>query len=344
MDARGAGRADASGPERTPAFVLAGIPVFNRVLAAPMCGATKPPFRLQATRYGADLVYTEMVKAKPLTRRDPKTLELLARAPGETNCGPQICGSQPATLAEAARVLVELGFPLVDLNMGCPVRKIVASGAGAAMLKDPRRVEAALRACSDAVEVPVTVKLRSGWDHQGHADVVDLVRAAEAGGAALISIHARARSQRHEGEVDTAALARAKAAVSVPVVANGGIETGADARTLLERSGCDAVMIGRGAYGRPWIFRDAARAIAGEEALPAPEREVVCDLMLEHLRGMVALLGEHGVRVFRKYAGWYFVGEEGPAVEYRRTAYRTSDPEAMAALIEAFRLEARPLG
>lgn len=319
-----------------PAFVLGGIPVAGRVLAAPMCGASKPPFRVQATRYGADLTYTEMVKAKPLAARDPRTLELLWRDPREQNCAAQVCGAEPAELAEAARVIEELGFPFVDLNMGCPVRKIVASGAGAALLKDPSRVEAVIAACVAAVRIPVTVKIRSGWDHQGHASVVELVRAAEAGGASLITIHARARSQRHEGEVDTAALARAKAAAEVPIVANGGIESGEGARELLERSGCDAVMIGRGAYGRPWLFRDAVRAIAGQAALPEPEAEEVCDLIAEHLEGMLALLGEHGVQVFRKYAAWYFVGE-GSAGEFRRRAFRIREPEPMRALIAEWR-------
>jgi tRNA-dihydrouridine synthase B len=324
-----------------PAFTLAGIPVRNRVLAAPMCGATKPTYRQQATRFGADLVYTEMVKASRLVRRDPRTIRFVDRAPGETNCAPQISGSDPEVMAEATRFLVEeLGFPFVDLNMGCPVRKIVASGAGAALLRDPRQVEAVIAACARAVEVPITVKIRSGWDHKGHADVTDLVRAAEAGGAQLISIHARARSQGHEGEVDTAALARAKGAVSIPIVANGGIMTGEDALELLQRSNCDAVMIGRGAYGRPWIFREAARAIAGQEQLPEPGEVERCDLIAEHLEGMVRYMGPPGVRVFRKYAGWYFQGSE-EADEFKRRAYRISDPEEMRELVvewRAFRL------
>lgn len=324
-----------------PAFTLAGIPVRNRVLAAPMCGATKPTYRQQATRFGADLVYTEMVKASRVARRDPRTLRFVDRAPGETNCAPQISGSDPAVMAEATRLLVdELEFPLVDINMGCPVRKIVTSGAGAALLRDPRQVESIIAACVQAVQVPITVKIRSGWDHKGHADVTDLVRAAEAGGAQLISIHARARSQGHEGEVDTQALTRAKAAVSVPIVANGGIQSGEDALTLLQRSGCDAVMIGRGAYGRPWIFREATRAIAGQAPLPEPSPAEVCDLIAEHFEGMVQFMGAPGVRVFRKYAGWYFQGSEA-ADDFRRRAYRTSAPEEMRQLVaewRAFRL------
>jgi len=329
---------------REAAFTLAGIPVRNRVLAAPMCGATKPTYRQQATRFGADLVYTEMVKASRLVRRDPRTIRFVDRAPGETNCAPQISGSDPEVMAEATRFLVEeLGFPFVDINMGCPVRKIVASGAGAALLRDPRQVEAVLAACARATEAPVTVKIRSGWDHKGHADVTELVRAAESGGAQLISIHARARSQGHEGEVDTDALARAKEAVSIPIVANGGIMSGEDALELLERSACDAVMIGRGAYGRPWIFREVSRAIAGQDPHPEPSEAERCDLIAEHFEGMVEFMGPPGVRVFRKYAGWYFQGSEA-ADDFRRRAYRISVPEEMRALVaewRAFRLSAR---
>ncbi|MGE0711330.1 MAG: tRNA dihydrouridine synthase [Planctomycetota bacterium] len=319
-----------------PAFRIGDLPVVRRVLAAPMCGATKPAYRRMVSRFGADVVYTEMVKAEPLARDDPRTLALLTRAPGEENCGPQICGHDDAVLAAAAARLEALGFPLVDINMGCPVRKIVSQGAGAALLRDPRRVEAVVAACAAATRLPVTVKLRSGWDHQGHADVVDLVRAAEAGGAALITIHARVRAQRHTGEVDLAALARAKQAASVPVVANGGITSGAGARELLARTGCDAVMIGTGAHGRPWLFRDAARAIAGEPPLPPPGVDERCALVREHLEGTLAVMGAPGVRLFRKYAGWYFLDEEG-AGELRARAYRTSEPEAMRALIEAWR-------
>ena len=323
-------------PRQPLAFRLGALEVRNRVLAAPMCGASKLPYRRQASRFGADLVYTEMVKAEPLARGDAFTRELVAWGPDEASCGPQICGHDAAVLAEAAAWLADEGAPLVDLNMGCPVRKVVKKGAGAALLKDPRRVEEVTRACADAVAVPVTVKIRSGWDHQGHADVVDLVQAAEAGGAALITIHARARSQRHEGEVDTAALARAARAASVPVVANGGIMDGEGARELLERSGCAAVMIGRGAYGRPWLFRDAARAIAGLDPLPPPGPEERCDLIAEHLEGMVALLGPHGVKVFRKYARWYFRGVEG-GEDFRRRACRVSEPEDMRALVAEWR-------
>ncbi len=232
--------------QKQPSPVKLGtIELSNRVLAAPICGASKAPYRQLARRWGADVAYTEMVKAIPLVRREPRTLELLATAPDEAPCGPQICGADEAIMADAARALEGLGFPLVDLNMGCPVPKVVREGAGAALLKDPARVEAIVRACARAVSIPVTVKVRSGWDGHG-VGAVEIARAAEAGGAALISIHARTREQRHGGAVDLEAIAAVKASVSIPVVGNGGVSSGTAAVHMLTTTGCDAVMVGRG--------------------------------------------------------------------------------------------------
>jgi tRNA-dihydrouridine synthase B len=299
-----------------------------------MCGATKLPYRRMAARFGADLVFTEMVKAKPLVRRCPKTLSLLARGPEEV-VGAQICGADPDTMAAAATVIEELGFPLVDINMGCPVRKVVRDGAGAALARDPRLVEAIVRACVRAVSIPVTVKIRSGWDHKGDATAAIVGGAAEQAGAAMISIHGRPRERRHAGEVDYGALAQAKAALGIPVVGNGGVADAASARRMIRETGCDAVMIGRGAYGRPWVFRDVARALAGQTPLPPPDRASRCDLMREHLDGMLDLMGSHGVLLFRKYAGWYFKGDNGPG--FRDRAYRIREPEAMLDLIDEWR-------
>jgi tRNA-dihydrouridine synthase B len=327
--------------EAPVAFSIGGrIPIRNRVFAAPMCGASKVPYRRMARRWGADIAYTEMVKAYPLVRDDRKTKELLVTAADEAPCGPQICGGDPDTMGRAAAVLEGMGFPLVDINMGCPVKRVVNEGAGAALLKDPAKVEAVVRACVQATSVPVTVKLRSGWSHQGHADAVALVRAAEQGGAALITIHGRPRTQHHNGDVDFASIARAKQAISVPLVANGGIQTADDAVRMLRETGCDAVMIGRGAYGRPWLFRDVARALTGRAPLPAPGWEGICDIMEEHLEGMVALMGPVGVRLYRKYAAWYFRDLPWGA-HFRDVAYRTSEPDVMRDLLRQWRAHTR---
>lgn len=324
-------------PDLPVAFTIGGkIAVRNRVLAAPMCGATKLPWRRILRRWGADVAYTEMVKAYPLVRHDPRTKELLVSAPDEAPCGPQICGADPDTMGQAAAVCEQLGFPLVDINMGCPVRRVVAEGAGAALLKDPRKVEAITAACVKAVSVPVTVKIRSGWDGKGFSDAATLVRAAEAGGAALITIHGRPRTQHHSGAVDFEAIATAKQAVRIPIVANGGVFSPEAGRHMVEATGCDAVMLGRGVYGRPWLVRDVARAIAGLEPLPAPTPEEVCDIMSEHLEGMIELLGPIGVRFYRKYAAWYFRDLPWGA-HFRDRAYRLSEPEPMRTLVAEWR-------
>lgn len=328
-------------PQAPIAFSIgARIPIRNRVFAAPMCGASKLPYRRMARRYGADIAYTEMVKAYPLVRDDRRTKELLLTAADEAPCGPQICGGDPDTMGRASAVLEGMGFPLVDINMGCPVRRIINEGAGAALLKDPARVEAVVRACVDAVSIPVTVKIRSGWSHQGHADAVALARAVENGGAALITIHGRSRDQRHSGAVDFHSIASAKQAVSIPIVANGGVNSAEDAVTMVRETGCDAVMIGRGAYGRPWLFRDVARALAGLPALPAPGWDGVCDIMVEHLDGVLDLLGPiGGVLLYRKYASWYF-RDLAYGAAFRDRAYRAKTPDEMRALLDEWRVHA----
>jgi tRNA-dihydrouridine synthase B len=324
-------------PDVPVRYLIGGkIPIRFGVFAAPMCGASKLPYRRLARRHGADIVYTEMVKAYPLVRDDRKTKELLFSRPDEAPCGPQICGGDPDTMGRAAAVLEGMGFPLVDINMGCPVKRVVNEGAGAALLKDPKKVEAVIRACVSATTLPVTVKIRSGWDHQGHVDAAMLALAAEAGGASLITIHGRVRSQHHQGAVDFEGLARAKAAVRIPVVANGGVNSAEDAVHMVRATGCDGVMIGRGAYGRPWLFRDVARALAGLPLLPPTSGEGVCDIMSEHLEGMLELMGSYGVLLYRKYASWYFRDLPWGA-HFRGRAYRTREPDDMRALLADWR-------
>lgn len=301
-----------------------------------MCGTSKPPYRRLACRYGADIAFTEMVKAHLLVAGCSRTWDLLAREDGERALGAQICGADEDVLARAAAALEASGFLLVDINMGCPVRKVVRSGAGAALLRDPRRVEAVVRACVRAVSVPVSVKLRSGWRHKGHAEADELARAAEQGGAALITIHGRPRDRRHAGAVDLDGIRRAKASVRVPVVGNGGIASPGDALRMLGATGCDAVMIGRGAHGRPWLFRDVARAIAGLPSLPPPGPAERAGVVAEHLEGLLEQLGPRGVLLFRKAAGWYFQGSAA-ADDFRARAHRIGSAAEMRGLVAEWR-------
>jgi nifR3 family TIM-barrel protein len=318
------------------------IEIRNRVLAAPICGASKIPYRLLALRHGADLAYTEMVKAYPLVRRDAKTLDLLARHPDEAPTAPQICGGEEQLMADASRVCEELGFPLVDINMGCPVPKVVREGAGAALLKEPERIERIVRACTRAVSIPVTVKIRSGWDGK-HVSAVPVAQAAEAGGAALISIHARTREQRHGGEVDLESIAAVKQAVKVPVIGNGSVTSGERALRMLRETGCDAVMVGRGAFGRPWVFRDIARAVRGEAPLPPPGPDELRSMILWHLERTIEIEGgseARGNSVFRKFAAWYL--RDAPyGTWFRDRVFHAKSAAETRAIVDEFAAGAR---
>jgi nifR3 family TIM-barrel protein len=324
-------------PRTAPAPLKLGtIELRTRVLAAPMCGASKVPYRMLARRYGADIAYTEMVKAYPLVRGrdDRRTLELLQTEAADRPCGPQICGADEAIMAAAAARLEGLGFPLVDINMGCPVPKVVKEGAGSALLKDPAKVESIVRACADAVKVPVTVKIRAGWD--GHKFTgVDVARAAEQGGAKLITIHARTREQFHQGAVDFASIAAVKKAVSIPIIGNGSVIDAASALHMLDETGCDGVMVGRGAFGKPWVFREIANAIAGEPAPPPPTLDEVADVIRWHFEATHRCEPRRANGLTRKYVAWYL--RDAPwGTFFRDRAFRAKDREEMTALIDEF--------
>jgi tRNA-dihydrouridine synthase B len=286
-----------------------------------------------ARRFGAALAYTEMIKATPLARRDAKTLRLAARHEDENPAAIQICGARPAEMAEAARIAVEeLGYQTVDINMGCPVRKVVREGAGAAMLKTPDLVGEVVSAVVEAVPVPVTVKIRSGWAGDSVC-AVPVAIVAESAGAAAIAIHGRTREQRHGGDVDLESIAAVKRAVSIPVIGNGGIETPEAAVRMVDATGCDAVMIGRGAFGSPWLFRDVEWALRGGEPLPPPPLAEQRDMALwHHARTMDIFGAELGSRVFRKFAAWYFRNTPF-GNQYRAKIYRATEPWQVETLL-----------
>ncbi len=326
---------------------LGGIEIRNRVLAAPLCGASKIPFRELARRYGADIAYTEMVKAYPLVRGndlkrggDRKTLELLATEAADSPCGPQICGADAEIMADAARRLEQLGFPLVDINMGCPVPKVVREGAGAALLRDPDKVERIVRACTNAVAIPVTVKIRSGWK-DGVYTGEDIARAVENGGAKLITIHARRRDQFHSGAVDLAAMAAVKQAVSIPIVGNGSVTTGEGAVHMMRESGVDAVMIGRGAFGKPWLFREVAHAIrtrlggSSDAAPEAPSIDEQHEVYRWHIERTWALEPYRARGLCRKYSAWYLHDAPWSAF-FRDRAFRSQSMAETLALGDEF--------
>ncbi len=306
----------------------------GRAICAPICGASKAPYRMLARRFGASLAYTEMIKATPLARRDRKTFWLAERHPEETPSAIQICGANPVEMADATRIAIdELGFTTLDINMGCPVRKVVREGAGAAMLKDPssvaRVVDAVVGAAGDA---PVTVKIRTGFDGSG-ISAVPVAKAAEGAGAAAIAIHGRHRSQHHSGDVDFDAIADVVASVRIPVIGNGSVNSPESAVRMIESTGCAAVMIGRGAFGTPWLFRDVQRAIQGLPAVPPPPMEEQLECALWHHERTMMLFGEEvGSRVFRKFAAWYF--RNAPyGNQFRGAVYRATKADEVARLL-----------
>jgi tRNA-dihydrouridine synthase B len=276
-----------------------------RVILAPMAGVTDKPFRQLCKRLGAGLAVSEMTTSDPKLWGTVKSLRRMDHAGEPDPVSVQIAGYDPAMLADAARHNVAQGAQLIDINMGCPAKKVCNVYAGSALLQDEPLVGRILDAVVRAVEVPVTLKIRTGWD-RAHRNGIAVARIAEAAGIAALAVHGRTRADLYQGEAEYGTIAAIKAAVSIPVVANGDIDSPRKAREVLAATGADAVMVGRAAQGRPWIFREIAHYLATGELLPAPSRAEVGALLESHLENLHAFYGEHqGVRIARKHIGWY---------------------------------------
>lgn len=286
----------------------------RRLLLAPMAGVSDEAFRTLCREQGADLTYTEMVSAKGLSYANEKTRHLLHLAEGEDQVAVQLFGHEPDVMADQARwVEQEMGETLayLDINMGCPARKIVSKGDGSALMKTPDLAAAIVRAVNAAVEHPVTVKFRRGWA-KGDETCVEFARRMEDAGAAAVAVHGRYALQLYRGRADWDAIARVKAAVSIPVVGNGDVKSGADAVALVERTGCDAVMIARAAEGNPWVFAQCKAALAGEPEPAKPSVEERIAMARRHARLLAEREGRNIVRM-RKHAMWYMTGLPGAA-------------------------------
>lgn len=286
----------------------------RRLLLAPMAGVSDEAFRTLCREQGADLTYTEMVSAKGLSYANEKTRHLLHLAEGEDQVAVQLFGHEPDVMADQARwVEQEMGETLayLDINMGCPARKIVSKGDGSALMKTPDLAAAIVRAVSAAVEHPVTVKFRRGWA-EGDETCVEFARRIEDAGAAAVAVHGRYALQLYRGRAEWDAIARVKAAVSIPVVGNGDVKCGADAVALVERTGCDAVMIARAAEGNPWVFAQCKAALAGEPEPAKPSVEERIAMARRHARLLAEREGRNIVRM-RKHAMWYMTGLPGAA-------------------------------
>jgi tRNA-dihydrouridine synthase B len=272
---------------------------------APMAGVTDKPFRRLCKRLGAGLAVSEMTTSDPRLWHTGKSLHRMDHAGEPDPVSVQIAGSDPGTLAEAARYNVDHGAGIIDINMGCPAKKVCHAWAGSALLADEALVARICRAVVAAVDVPVTLKIRTGQDPD-HRNGLAIARLAEDAGIAALAVHGRTRSQKYEGVAEYDTIAAIKARASIPVFANGDIDSPAKARFVRDYTGADGLMVGRAAQGRPWIFREIAHYLATGETLPEPDAVGIRDILLEHLRDLYAFYGEPlGVRIARKHLAWY---------------------------------------
>ena len=305
---------------------------------APMAGVTDAAMRLLCCEQGAAWAVSEMLSAKGWVfsgGRNRNAQDILARLPGEGPAGLQLFGSDPAYIAEAARKLENAGFQFFDLNFGCPAPKITGNGEGSAMMRDPVRLGAVVRALSEATSLPVTVKIRAGWDSSS-INAPEVARICEDNGAKAVAVHARTRDQQYAGKADWRIIRDVKRAVSVPVFGNGDVRSGADALRMLDETGCDAVIVGRAAQGNPWIFREIAAAMQGEE-VPPPTPEERMEMAVRHFQLEAQLYGEKlAVLQMRKHIAWYVHGMKGASRFRERINQMNSAEEVLAALKEKY--------
>lgn len=290
-------------------MLIGAVKIDTPVMLAPMAGVTDLAFRTVCREYGAGYTVTEMISSKALCYGDKKTRALMSLGEGERPAAVQLFGSDPACMAEAAAITAELARPdIIDVNMGCPVGKVVSSGDGSALMKSPERARDIIEAMTHAVSLPITVKFRKGFD-SGSVNAVEFALMCQEAGAAAVTVHGRTRTQMYSGRADRDIIRAVKAEVTIPVFANGDIFTGEDAAETLRYTGCDGIAIARGAMGSPWIFRDALRAIRGEEPLPAPGYRERLEVALRQFRLAAEDRGEKVACLeARKHLAWYLKG------------------------------------
>ncbi|MCC5987700.1 MAG: tRNA dihydrouridine synthase DusB [Pararhodobacter sp.] len=308
------------------------LPIASPVLLAPMSGITDLPFRQMVARFGAGLLVSEMIASGEMVTRRASTRARARLMAGATPTAVQLAGREPGPMAEAARIAEAEGAPMIDINMGCPAKKVVGGLSGSALMREPDRALALIEAVVGVVRVPVTLKMRLGWD-ESCLNAPDLARRAVAAGVRMITVHGRTRAQFYKGSADWRAIARVAAAVPVPVIANGDIIDAASARAALAASGARGVMVGRGAQGRPWLPAQIAAALYGTPAPEVPQGGALADLVAAHYEAMLGFYGrETGRRVARKHLGWYVDAAGGPH-DLRARLLREDDPRAVLSLL-----------
>jgi tRNA-dihydrouridine synthase B len=287
---------------------IGNVTLENNLILAPMAGVSDLPFRLLCREQGAGLVCMEMVSAKAILYKNRNTEELLTIDPGEHPVSLQLFGSDPDIISEIAKQIEERPFDILDLNMGCPVPKVVNNGDGSALMKNPRLAGEIIEKTARAIKKPLTVKIRKGFD-DAHVNAVELAHIAQESGAAAVAVHGRTREQYYAGHADWDIIRQVKEAVSIPVIGNGDIRTPEDVAAMAEQTGCDGYMIARGAEGNPWIFRQILHYFETGEHLARPDFSEVTEMLLRHAKMQIDCKGDYtGIREIRKHAAWYTAG------------------------------------
>ncbi len=316
-------------------LTIGDVQIDDPVILAPMAGVCNPPFRKIAKRLGAGMVCAEMVSDKGLVHGSLKSQQMLTILEDEHPVSLQLVGYDKESMVQAAEMLGETNADLIDINMGCPVLKIYKNGSGAALARDPQYAAEIVKAVVERVNKPVTVKFRKGWDDD-NVNAVEVAKAVEQAGAQAVTVHGRTARQLYSGQADWSIIRRVKEAVSIPVIGNGDVTSPQTAKRLLEETGCDGVMIGRGALGNPWVFREVSHFLATGRELAEPGAQERIAVAIEHLHHLVDYKGEViGVREMRKHAAWYIKGLPG-AAEMRNIVNEQTTLEGMEDALRGF--------